>query len=252
MTMDIPKPLTDHLLELRKRLMWAFLVMLGGTVLCYIFVEPIYGFLVRPLADAMGPESTGRLIYTGLAEAFFTYIKVAFFSGVFLTFPILAMQVWKFVAPGLYKNERKAFLPYLIATPILFFMGGALVYFVILPLAWPFFLGFQSTGAQTVLPIQLEARVGEYLDLVMLLIFSFGLCFQLPIILTLMGRVGLISSRALADKRRYAIVGMFLVAAFLTPPDIISQVGLGLARMTLYEISILLVRRVEPTHDLSA
>jgi len=252
MTMDIPKPLTDHLLELRKRLMWAFLVMLGGTVLCYIFVEPIYGFLVRPLADAMGPESTGRLIYTGLAEAFFTYIKVAFFSGVFLTFPILAMQVWKFVAPGLYKNERKAFLPYLIATPILFFMGGALVYFVILPLAWPFFLGFQSTGAQTVLPIQLEARVGEYLDLVMLLIFSFGLCFQLPIILTLMGRVGLISSRALADKRRYAIVGMFLVAAFLTPPDIISQVGLGLALMTLYEISILLVRRVEPTHDLSA
>ncbi len=239
------EPLMVHLLELRKRLLWSFTAMFLGTVICFVYVEPIYGFLVRPLAQAMGPGDTGRLIYTGLTEAFFTYLKVAFFAGIFLTFPILATQVWLFLAPGLYKNERYAFLPFLIATPVLFFAGGAMVYFVIMPMAWPFFLSFQSTGPDTVLPIQLEARVGEYLDLVMVLIFSFGLCFQLPVLLTLMGRAGIVSSKTLASLRKYAIIITFVIAAFLTPPDVISQIGLAIPVLGLYEISILLVRLME-------
>ena len=184
---DVKKPVTSHLMELRKRLMWVFIAMALGTGVCFIFVENIYGFLVAPLAEAMGDESTNRLIYTGLTEAFFTYLKVAFFAGIFLTFPILLAQIWLFIAPGLYKKEKGAFLPFLMATPILFFLGGALVYYGIIPMAWPFFLSFQSMGGETVMPIQLEARVSEYLDLIMTLIFAFGLCFQLPVLLTLLG-----------------------------------------------------------------
>lgn len=239
------KPLAGHLIELRRRLLLAFGAMVLGTILCFFFVEEIYGFLVRPLADAMGEGSTNRLIYTGLTEAFFTYMKVAFFAGVFLTFPFFALQIWGFIAPGLYRNEKHAFLPFLVATPVLFFLGGACVYYLVMPMAWPFFLSFQSMGADTTLPIQLEARVGEYLDLVMVLIFAFGLCFQLPVILTLLGKAGLVNSASLARKRKYAIIATFIVAAFLTPPDVISQVLLAIPILGLYELSIILVRSIE-------
>ena len=202
--------------------------------------------MVAPLADVL--EQMGgqrRLIFTALHEAFFTYIKVAFFAALFLSFPFLAIQVWMFIAPGLYKNEKRAFAPFLIATPILFFMGGALVYYFVFPLAWKFFLSFEASGGVGVLPIQLEAKVDQYLSLVMRLIFAFGLCFELPVVMTLLGRVGLVTSKGMREKRKYAIVVTFIVAAILTPPDVISQIGLALPTMLLYEISIYSVKMIE-------
>ena len=242
---DREMPLLEHLIELRNRLMYSAAALILGFLVCYFFADKIYAFLVQPLASIYEGETGRRMIYTGLTEAFFTYLKVAFFAGAFLTFPFIASQLWMFIAPGLYRNEKQAFLPFLIATPILFFLGGAMVYYLIFPLAWQFFLSFETPGIDGALPIQLEARVSEYLDLVMKLIFAFGLCFQLPVALTLMGRAGLVTSEGLARNRKYAIVGVFIVAAVLTPPDIISQIGLGLPIILLYEISIQMVRMAE-------
>ena len=239
-------PLLDHLIELRSRLLHSVIAIMVLFFICYNFAPDIYNFLVAPLADVM--EDMGgqrRLIFTALHEAFFTYIKVAFFAALFLSFPFLAIQVWMFIAPGLYKNEKKAFAPFLIATPILFFMGGALVYYFVFPLAWEFFLSFESMGGAGTLPIQLEAKVDQYLSLVMRLIFAFGLCFELPVAMTLLGRVGLVTSKGMKEKRKYAIVMTFVVAAILTPPDVISQIGLALPTMILYEISIYSVRMIE-------
>ena len=242
---DRQMPLLDHLLELRNRLMYSSAAVLLGFLVCYFFAAEIYAFLVQPLADIYEGQTGRRMIYTSLTEAFFTYLKVAFWAGAFITFPFVAFQLWMFIAPGLYRDEKGAFLPFLVATPVLFFMGGAMVYYFIFPLAWRFFLSFETGGGDGTLPIELEARVGEYLGLVMKLIFAFGLSFQLPVALTLMGRVGLISSDTLARNRKFAYVGVFVVAAIITPPDIISQVGLGIPIIFLYEISIMMVRLVE-------
>lgn len=247
---DSKMPLLEHLIELRSRLLRSFVAIIVLFFICYYFAPTLYDFLVRPLADVM--EDLGgerRLIFTALHEAFFTYIKVAFFTALFIAFPFVAIQIWGFVAPGLYKHEKKAFAPFLIMTPILFFMGGALVYYFIFPMAWKFFLSFESVGGAGALPIQLEAKVDQYLSLVMRLIFAFGLCFELPVIMTLLARVGVATAQGMRNKRKYAIVAAFVAAAILTPPDVISQIGLAVPTILLYEISIVAVQMVEKKRD---
>lgn len=242
---DEGMPLIDHLIELRNRLLYSVIALFATFIVCFVFAEEMYGFLVQPLADILEEKGHHRMIYTGLTEVFFTYLKVAFFAALFVSFPIIANQLWLFVAPGLYKKEKRAMLPFLVATPVLFFLGGALVYYLIFPLAWRFFLSFEIPSAEGMLPIQLEAKVNEYLSLVMTLIFAFGVAFQLPVLITLLARVGLVTSAGLARKRKYSIILVFVVAAVLTPPDIISQIGLALPILLLYEISIFAVRIME-------
>ncbi len=243
----VPQTLMTHLGELRRRLLWCFAALGIATLVSYIYVEDIYSFLVRPLAHAMGPHDTQRLIYTSLGEAFLAYMKVALFAGLFVTFPVMATQLWRFLTPGLYSAERQVILPFLVATPILFLMGAAMVYYVILPLALPFFLSFQSVN--TALPIQLEARVADYLDLVMTLVFAFGLCFQLPVIMMALARIGQVTAHGMRRWRRYVIVVIFFIAAIVTPPDVISQTSLAIPMYLLYEITILLVWRMERQRD---
>ena len=236
--------LIDHLTELRKRLMWSFLYIILIFVICFYYADKLFFFLARPLVNLMDLENGQGFIYTALQEAFFTELKIAFFFSVFFAFPLISIQIWKFIAPGLYKNEKKAFLPFLVATPILFFAGGSLVYFFIAPIAWNFFLSYQNMSTSGV-PIRLEAKMGEYLSLMMRFIFAFGLAFQLPVVLGLMAKVGIVSYQSLKKFRKYAIVIAFLSAAFLTPPDPFSQISLALPIILLYEISIYIAKIIQ-------
>jgi sec-independent protein translocase protein TatC len=245
---DKPMPLLDHLVELRRRLMWSIAAFAICFIGSYHFAGDIYFFLAKPLADVLremgNPDP--HLIYTQLYEAFFTRLKVAFFGGAFIAFPIIASQIWMFVAPGLYRSEKRALLPFLAATPVLFLLGAALAYYFVFPFAWRFFASFQSPTGGGGVPIELLPRVSEYLDLVMKLIFAFGITFELPVLLTLLAKVGIVSSKGLKRFRRYAYVGMFVIAAILAPPDVITQTGLAIPLIALYEISILAAKMVEP------
>ena len=240
-------PLVSHLAELRQRLIKSLVALLVGFIVSFFFAQPIYDFLAAPLTTAWEGETGRRMIFTALHEQFFTQVKVAFFSALFLGFPILSAQIWMFVAPGLYNNERRAFLPFLIATPALFFLGGAFVYYIVMPVAIEFFLGFEQLGSIDGPRIELEAKVSEYLSLIMQLIFAFGLCFELPVLLTLLVRVGIASSDGLKAKRKYAILLAFVAAAILTPPDPLSQIGLALPIILLYELSIWAGQLIEKT-----
>ena len=250
---DKPMPLLDHLIELRRRLLWSVVAFFICFLVSYYFSDRIYFFLAEPLAQVLREQGNPdpHLIYTQLYEAFFTRIKVAFFGGAFIGFPVIATQLWLFVAPGLYRSEKRALLPFLAATPVLFVLGAALAYYFVFPFAWRFFASFQSTTGGGGVPIELLPRVSEYLDLVMKLIFAFGITFQLPVALTLLAKVGITSSAQLKKFRRYAYVGMFVIAAILAPPDVITQTGLALPLIALYEISILCAGWVEtkPVED---
>lgn len=232
-------PLLDHLIELRGRLVRCVLVLAVAFAVCLYFAEPIFAVLVEPLAEAF-PEGQGRLIYTKLYEAFFVEIKVALFAAFLVSFPVIANQLWAFVAPGLYAREKKAFLPFLIATPVLFAMGASLAYFVVMPMAFPWFLGFQGDTAG--LSLEALPAMGDYLDLVMHFIIAFGASFLLPVLLLLLNRAGLVSREQLTLARRYVIVGVFIVAAVITPPDVISQLVLAIPLLLLFEGSLLLMR----------
>ncbi len=242
-------PLINHLVEFRNRLMKACVALVIGFGVSYYFSETIYAFLVQPLANSYPNPESRRLIYTGLTEAFMTYVHLSLFAGLFLAFPVIAYQLYMFLAPGMYKKERKVVMPYLVISPLLFFAGAALAYYYIFPAAWKFFLSFE-TNAPGGLPIQLEARVSEYLSLVMQVLVAFGLAFQLPVVLTLMARVGMVTSVQLARGRKYAALAIVTVAAFLTPPDVLSQIGLSIPLYLLYEISIIACRHIEKSkHD---
>ena len=236
-------PLIEHLIELRTRLLWSIAGVGIAFVFCLFFAKDIYPLLVQPYRWAAGQDAPIEMIYTAPQEFFFTQLRLAMFGAIFLAFPIIASQIYMFVAPGLYKNERQAFLPYLVATPILFALGGLLVYFLIMPLAMTFFLSMQQTDGAV--HIQLTAKVSEYLSLIMALMLGFGICFQLPVILTLLAQAGFIVADDLRRYRRYAIVLATVVAAFLTPPDPFSMVAMAIPTILLYEISILLVVMIE-------
>ena len=238
--------LLDHLRELRKRLIICFVCFFCLFGVCWLFAADILNILMLPLARIM--EEVGgsnRMIFTGLTEGFFTYLKVSAFGAFLFSFPIFVWQLWRFLAPGLYKKEKKAVMPLLLSSPALFWVGAGMVYFIIIPLAWRFLLGFQTVAGETALPIELEARVSEYLSLVMTLIIAFGVCFQLPVLLVLFVFAGVISSASLKNARRYAVVAIFVIAAIVTPPDVISQIGLAIPLLLLYELTIVAAKKIE-------
>ena len=236
-------PLLDHLIELRGRLIRAMIAIVIAFIGCFFFAKYIYNFLLIPYVWAAANHGdAARLIFTAPQEYFITQMKVALFGAIFIAFPVIATQIYKFVAPGLYKNERESFVPYLIATPILFVLGACMVFFILMPLALRFFLSLQQTGSSGSASIEALFKVSDYLSLTMTLVLAFGIVFQLPVVLTLLARIGIVSSDALKKGRRYAVVLAFIAAAILTPPDVISQVALALPTIVLYEASILSVR----------
>ncbi|ESX74233.1 MULTISPECIES: twin-arginine translocase subunit TatC [unclassified Mesorhizobium] len=246
-------PLMEHLIELRRRLMWSIGGFFVAFLVCFFFAKKLFNLLVIPFRWAtqwagLDPHKV-ELIYTAPQEFFFTQVKLAMFGGMVIAFPLIATQIYKFIAPGLYKNERNAFLPFLIASPILFLMGASLVYFFFTPMVMWFFLAMQQTGTNDQVQISLLPKVSEYLSLIMTLIFSFGLVFQLPVVTSLMTRVGMLSSQGLAEKRKWAIVIAFVVAAVLTPPDPMSQIGLAIPTILLYEVSIWSARLIERSKE---
>ena len=254
---DQKMPLTAHLEELRKRLISSFIALAVGFGICYGFKEKLFLFLSRPLQEHLPEGST--LQYIGIPEAFLTYLKLSLFGGLVLAMPVIFYQLWRFVAPGLYRSEKNAFLPFLIASPVMFLIGASFAYYVVLPLAFDFFLGFQQfgpegaelgeVGAGSDLNVQFLGTINEYLGLTMKFVIAFGLCFQLPVLLTLMGKAGLVSATGLADMRKYAVVGILVLAAIVTPPDVVTQVILFVVVYGLYEVSIWLVRWVEKRRE---
>ncbi len=239
------KPFVEHIRELRKRLVISILAFVTASVVSYIFVQDIYSFLVQPLADALGDESGRKMIYTGLAEAFLTYLKLAMFAGLIFSFPVIASQMYMFCAPGLYSHEKKLFIPLLVISPVLFLAGAALVYYLLFPMAWEFFLSFEVPSGEGSIPIQLEARVSEYLSLVTALILAFGITFQLPLVVILLVRIGIVTVEQLKAFRKYAVVLILTVAAILTPPDVLSQITLATPLYLLYEMAIILCARMK-------
>lgn len=235
---DTRAPLLDHLLELRRRLMWCIGALLISFGICFYFSEHIFGFLVRPLTEAFG-EGHGRLVYTKLYEAFFVQVKVALFAAFFVSFPIIANQLWAFVAPGLYAKEKKAFLPFLVATPVLFTLGAALAYYVVMPTAFHFFLSFE--GKSGGLDVEALPSTDSYLSLVMQFILAFGISFLMPVLLMLLNKAGIVTRQQLVGLRRYMIVLAFVAAAVLTPPDVVSQLMLAIPLILLYEITLITI-----------
>lgn len=237
--------LIGHLKELRKRILIIVVSFLVATIFSYLLVEEIYKFLVKPLAEAIGDESNRKIIYTGLAEAFITYLKLAIFTGLVISFPVLAYQIYAFCAPGMYVHEKRFFVPFLFLSPTLFMVGAAFVYYFLFPMAWKFFLSYEMPGGNGNLPIVLEAKISEYLSLVTTMILAFGITFQLPLVVILLFKFGIVSVEQMMKFRKYAVVLILTVAAFLTPPDVLSQLALATPLYLLYEFSIFFCKLID-------